>query len=189
MQQPVSYPVVACGRVKRADECRLLFLSRSDHHARTSVCQWRPFGTTSVKDLDVGVRAHAECGGHGLQYQGLRWTGDEATILSTTDGVKPATDRSTLHASNGPITVSYEKLNRENEVNLISENTTRSILGWLRPDGQTLDEREVFQHPWLDMSDSDPEDEVRALADPNNIDKDASLVTLWLDNLDYEEQS
>lgn len=55
------------------------------------------------------------------------------------------------------MTVFYEALNRDREE--ISENATRSILGWLRSDGWTRDEKEILQHPWFDMSDSEEKDE------------------------------
>ena len=185
IQQPVSCPLVSDGRVERADECRLLFLSRSDRHARAPICQWRPFGTTSVEDLDAEVRTHAKCRGHKLQYQGLRWSGEDTMITLTTDAVEPSTDRSRLHASNEQSIICCEKLNREREV--ISENTTRSIFGWLRPDGRTRDEKEIFQHPWLDMSESDSEDEAESPASSHNGVKDTSLVASWLNDLDCDE--
>ncbi|KAF9690458.1 hypothetical protein EKO04_011584 [Ascochyta lentis] len=185
IQQPVSCPLDTRGRVERADECRLLYLSRSDRYTRTPICQWRPFGSTAVEDLDVEVRLHAKCRGHKRQHQGLRWSGDDATILSSTNDSKPPTDRSSLHASDERSCVCYKALNRENEV--ISENTTRSIFNWLRSDGRTRDE-EIFQHPWLDMTESDSEDEAESLASSNVVGKASSLVTLWFNNLDYKEQ-
>jgi hypothetical protein len=131
------------------------------------------------------VRNHAECRGHKLEYQGLRWSGENTTITSTTDAAKPSTDRSKLHASNRQFIICCEKLDRGKEV--ISENTTRSIFGWLRPDGRTRDEKEIFQHPWLDMSESDSEDEAESPASSHNGNKDSSLVALWLGNLDCDE--
>jgi hypothetical protein len=186
IQQPVSCPLESLGRVERADECRLLYLSRSDRHTRTPICQWRPFGSTAVEDLDIEVRLHIRCEGHKLRYRGLRWSGHDATISLGTNYSKPSADCSNLHATADGLCVCYEALNRDNEV--ISENTTRSIFGWLRPDGRTRDEKEIFHHPWLDMSESDSEDEADSLAGPDVAVKDASLVTLWLDSLDGEEQ-
>ena len=39
IQQRISKPLIKNGCVSRADECRLLFLSQPDHHARVPVCQ------------------------------------------------------------------------------------------------------------------------------------------------------
>ncbi|KAK4123221.1 hypothetical protein N657DRAFT_664278 [Parathielavia appendiculata] len=71
IQQPVSEPLVADGRVSRADHCRLLFLSRSGSHIRVPVCQWRPFGGTPLEHTDLEVRVHAQCKGHGLRSSHL----------------------------------------------------------------------------------------------------------------------
>lgn len=185
IQQPTSCPLVSNGRVKRADECRLLFLSRSDCHARAPVCQWRPFGTTSVEDLDAEVRAHTECQAHKLQYHGLRWSGEDTVIMSTTDAVKPLAHLSILRARNAEFINCCEILDRGKEV--ISENTTRSIFGWLRPDGRTCDEKAIFQHPWLDMSESDSEDEAESPVSPHNGNQGSLAVALWLHNLDCDE--
>jgi hypothetical protein len=56
IQESVSSPLVTRGHVSRADECRLLFLSRSSYHTRVPVCQWKPFGTTPVEDTDQGIQ-------------------------------------------------------------------------------------------------------------------------------------
>lgn len=186
IQQSVSCPLDSRGWVERADECRLLYLSRSDRYTRTPICQWRPFGSTAVEDLDIEARLHVKCRGHKLQYQGLRWSGDDATISWRTNDSKPSIDHSGLYARDDGFCVCYKALNRENEV--ISENTTRSIFGWLRPDGRTRDEKEIFQHPWLDMPESDSEDEDESLTGSDVAVKNRSLVKLWLDSLDGEEQ-
>jgi hypothetical protein len=185
IQQPVSNPLVVSGHVTRADECRLLFLSRSDRYVRCPVCQWKPFGATSVEDVDVEVRVHSDCGDHKLQYQGLRWnsTGDE--YLLDRAGLHLVGHSATSSFGGGEqVPVSYEALNREKEV--ISENATRSILGWLRSDGWTYNERKMLEHPWLDTGDSESEDE-DADGDGDQLasddgPQDLSLVTSWIDN-------
>lgn len=73
IQQPVSDPLVADGQVGRADQCRLLFLSRSGSHDRVPVCQWRPFGGTPLEHTDIEVRVHANCKSHSLRYEGFTW--------------------------------------------------------------------------------------------------------------------
>ena len=144
IQQPVSSPLVVQEHIRRADECRLLFLSRSDHYVRHPVCQWKPFGVTPVEDVDIEVRVHCNCG------------------------------------ERAP--VSYEALDRDRKI--IFENTTRSILGWLRSDGWTRDEKETLQHPWFDMSDSDEEDEEEVQPASDDGRQGLLVVRSWLD--DYQ---
>jgi hypothetical protein len=65
---------VADEHVTRTDECRLLFLFRSDsRYLRYPVSQWKPFEATSVEEVDNDVKVHRGCGEHKLQYQGLQW--------------------------------------------------------------------------------------------------------------------
>ncbi|KAF2253675.1 hypothetical protein BU26DRAFT_515998 [Trematosphaeria pertusa] len=161
IQQPVAHPLVVHGHVARADECRLLFLSQANHHARVPVCQWKPFGTTPVADVDVEVRLHAECEGHGLQYRGFFWdcTNDESEFQSPNiEDIQPPPNRLPIQDPNGAgqIPIFYGALERGKEV--ISENATRSILGWLRFEGYARHERGIWKHEWFDMSDSDEED-------------------------------
>ena len=47
-------------------------------------------------------------------------------------------------------------MTRQNEV--ISENATRSIFGWLRFDGHAPHEKAIWDHEWFAMSDSDEDD-------------------------------
>ncbi|KAG5747767.1 hypothetical protein H9Q70_009552 [Fusarium xylarioides] len=54
--------------------------------------------------------------------------------------------------------ICYEEMARDREA--ISENATRSIFGWLRPDGYAQDEQDIWKHEWFDMSESD-EDDIR----------------------------
>lgn len=95
IQQRVSDPLVTDGLILRADECRLLFLSQSERHTRLPLCQWTPFGKTTVSDVDLEVRLHQQCQDHWLQYEGIEWecedghveflplqTGDSQTIPS-----------------------------------------------------------------------------------------------------------
>lgn len=70
------------GYVTRADECRLLFLSRSDRHVRLPLVQWKPFGSTPLEDADLEVRNHAGCEGHMLYYQGFEWDVHEVSLFS-----------------------------------------------------------------------------------------------------------
>jgi hypothetical protein len=179
IQQPVSDRLVANGYVTRADECRLLFLSRSDNHVRCPIVQWKPFGSTPVEDVNVEVRLHCDCGGHQLQYQGLLWNNgdgkyslDHATLQPTNLPVTPPYD------SGEQVLVSYEALNRTDED--ICENATRSILSWLRSDGWARHEIEMSKHPWLEnyVSESESENEDEVASDDGV--KNLSYVASWV---------
>ncbi|KAF2272838.1 uncharacterized protein EI97DRAFT_483213 [Westerdykella ornata] len=188
IQQPVSHPLVVHGHVARADECRLLFLSQKNQHARVPVCQWKPFGATPLEDVDVEVRVHAECEAHGLQYQGFFWdcTNDELEFQSLDEEEAVAhIPRSRSPAQEiggaGQVPVFYEALDRRKEV--ISENATRSILGWLRFDGHAWHEREIWKHEWFDMYDSDEEDVGWNEVCSNDGPKPPSRVKSWISGL------
>lgn len=80
IQQPVSRPLTVNGYIQRADECRLLFLCQSKNHTRTPICQWKPFGKTPKDDVDLEVKVHEHCEGHGLQYQEFVWDCTEGEL-------------------------------------------------------------------------------------------------------------
>ena len=156
IQQPVSDPLVTDdGHVSRADQCRLLYLSRIGSHDRVPICQWRPFGGTPLEHCDLEVRIHVECKGHGLRYQGFTWECVDGNVTQKAiDGgdadVFPEPPQTRETGSLGQIPVSR----REEEG--VSENATRSIFGWLRVDGHALDEKEIWGHEWLEeMSDEE----------------------------------
>ncbi|CAJ0548201.1 Ff.00g049550.m01.CDS01 [Fusarium sp. VM40] len=158
IQQRVSHPLTTDGRISRADECRLLFLSQSDDHVRIPVCQWKPFGKTPVEDVDTEVRVHHQCEDHWLQYEGIDWECEDGNFefqSSQNEGSRNVSGESLVRQAN--ITSDgvshYEELDRDREA--ISQNATRSIFGWLRLDGYAKGERNIWNHEWFDMSESD----------------------------------
>jgi len=186
IQQPVTNPLVAHGRVGRADECRLLFLSQTTHQARVPICQWKPFGSTPLDDVDVEVRVHSECEDHGLQYKGFSWdyTEDKSIMQLLGEAIfHSSRSLSTVQELSGAeqTPICYKALDREKEV--ISENATRSVFGWLRFEGYARHESGIWKHDWFDMSDSDEEDvgweEVYSDDDP----KTSSRVKAWASGL------
>ncbi|KAI0849092.1 hypothetical protein F5Y00DRAFT_269722 [Daldinia vernicosa] len=184
LQQPVSYPLVVKGSISRADECRLLFLSQSGFHSRVPLCQWKPFGNTLLEDTDLEVRIHAECKGHGLQYNGFFWDCITGEVPS-----QPMSDIST-HAPPvllpprdsqdiEKVNVDYTKLDREEES--ISENATRNIFGWLRIDGYASCEKEIWESEWWDILDSDDDYEVdEGESNPDSRRGPSSRVKSWI---------
>ncbi|EOA85929.1 uncharacterized protein SETTUDRAFT_110951 [Exserohilum turcica Et28A] len=167
IQQPVSRPLAVDGYIQRADECRLLFLCQSRNHTRTPICQWKPFGKTPKDDVDLEVKVHEHCEGHGLQYQGFVWdcTEGEIKLLS-------------IQQCQYTVPIVWKGLNCEQEA--ISENATRNIFSWLRSDGYPPYEKAIFEHEWFMTYDSDEEqeriEEATSMSDSKNITK----IEEWL---------
>ncbi|KPM34888.1 hypothetical protein AK830_g11684 [Neonectria ditissima] len=186
LQQRVSRPLVTSGCVSRADECRLLFLSQSGHHARTPVCQWKPFGTTPVEDVDLEVRVHEGCEGHQLQYEGILWGCKNDNFVfqpSQEADSQNLPDRllAKAPANTESVPVYYEALDRDREA--ISENATRNIFGWLRFDGYARHEGEIWKHEWFDMSDSDEDDMSGDETTSDGSPERSSRVETWLSDV------
>lgn len=150
IKEPVATPLVGKKGISRADKCRLLFLSQSSDHNQPPICQRRPFGTTPVADTDIDVRKHESCQGYQLRYKGILWrcngTRDESQLLDReTDGHESTSgckDESIY--DRGSIRISCERLDRRIEV--ISENVTRTMFSWLRPNGCASHEVDIWRH-------------------------------------------
>ena len=156
VQQPVSNPPVASGSgtISRADEGRLLHLTQTNGRTAVPRCPWRPFGTTPLEDTDVGVRLHADCTRHGLQYQGLVWTCAGGKVasggcdgnLNRDSGLDP--ELLSAVAASDKNKVDFSGLRIDDEV--FSARATRIMFGWLRPRGAFAErERGIWQHEWF----------------------------------------
>lgn len=188
IQERTSEPILEGGVVSRADECKILFLAQAQSHNRLPLCQWKPFGTTSIENTDLEIQNHRDCEHHRLRYEGVSWRCQggihehQASLQHDKQqehirGESPVMRRnSTKH-----VPVSFEGMNRNKEA--ISENATRNIFAWLRPDGYALGEANIWKHDWFQTCDSD-DDEVSE-------DKEASIgrqqssgrVKDWLSDL------
>lgn len=71
MQLPVS--AIQSGRIRREDECRLVYLASKDYQQNIPFTPWKPFGTVELKDSELDVQIHGGCLGHGLRYTGWAW--------------------------------------------------------------------------------------------------------------------
>lgn len=153
MQTPVTINPITGGSVERADECRLLFLAQSEHHRCFPICPWKPFGSTPLGDTDIEVRKHADCIAHRLDYEGMSWDCDDGKTTAYLPTKKtfesPPTESLTRSTA---IKVNYDGMSRGSET--ISENSTRSIFGWLRFDGHGKHEKAIWEHEWFTMLDS-----------------------------------
>ncbi|KAG2416421.1 hypothetical protein HFD88_007636 [Aspergillus terreus] len=143
--------------ISRADECRLLFLTRTEHQSRVPICPWTPFGTTPIDDTDIEVRLHTQCKGrHVLSYAGWKWNCVNGEVADQRCAVSMAMRRHHQLPPVSNISVPYEGLDLEDET--VSENATRSIFGWLRFGGYPRSKRDICNHPWMNMDDSDYEE-------------------------------
>ncbi|EOA90951.1 uncharacterized protein SETTUDRAFT_102233 [Exserohilum turcica Et28A] len=180
IQQPVSRPFVVDGYIQRADECRLLFLYQSRNHTRVPICQWKPFGTTPKNDVDLEVQVHQDCEGHELQHQAFVWNcaKGESESPSLLQCSRQTYDHSSKPQVQCTVPIVWEGLNREKEG--VSENATRTIFSWLRPDGCAPQEKAIFKHEWFMMDDSDEEEEITKEVNSLNGFKDVTKIEEWL---------
>lgn len=180
IQQPVSRPLTVNGYIQRADECRLLFLCQSRNHTRTPICQWKPFGKTPKDDVDLEVKVHENCKGHGLQYQAFVWDCIEGelklpSLQQCPHGIQ---GQPSIQEFQCTVPIMWKGLNREKEA--ISENATRNIFSWLRSDGYARCEKAICKHEWFMTYDSDEEQERIEEKTSMNDFKDVKKIEDWL---------
>jgi hypothetical protein len=192
IQDSLSSPLVANGNVSRADECRLLFLSQSGSHARSPLCQWKPFGTTAIEDTDLEVRDHWTCGFHQLRYEGVSWKcqGKRHEYQPSTRNLD---DCNTIkgkfqvksYEKTDPVPSCFTGLDRDREA--ISENATRNMFEWLRSDGFARNEADIWKHEWFESSDSDDSndfnDESSEEKTSGKLYRSSTQVLVWLSDL------
>ncbi|KAJ3545521.1 hypothetical protein NM208_g2474 [Fusarium decemcellulare] len=180
IQLPVSYPSQRIEYISPADECRLLFLAQADAHTQAPFCQWAPFGVTSIDEADVEVRLHKDCNGHILQYRGFVWDSSyfhgQMPALSAVYNARRFDENIEPYEQERDF-VTPEDLDHSKE--FISEVATRSIFNWLRPDGCTSQERELWMHNWLDMPQSDEDEEI----EDGESGKKPAHVQSWIEGL------
>jgi len=68
---------------------------------------------------------------------------------------------------------------------LVSENATRSIFGWLRIDGYPPAEKDIFAHEWFDVGSSSEDSEVSE-EDSSSGNKHI-VVDEWLGKLELKD--
>lgn len=142
----------------RDDECRLLLITACEGHDRPPIWPWKPFGFTQLCDTELSAQKHAQCDTHCLEYQSWEW------MLTNSGSIQDSGTKSNpspIKSSN--VTVN-RKSTRPDDYNYdfysqtLSEVTTRGIFQWLRSTGYPRNERDIYQHSWLDMEDTDEED-------------------------------
>lgn len=158
LQSFIQQPVLGIqnGRVARADECKLLFLTQTKWHTNPPLSAWPLFGTTELKDVNLEVEEHIRCGSHCLYYDSWTWScRDKNNFVCH----RPSHSIPRLHTAqrviDATIPVSYHAFDLEEES--ASENTTMNNFNWLRgTDGYPVAERDIRNHEWLrEETDSD----------------------------------
>ncbi|TQW01327.1 immunoglobulin variable region used by the ITC63B heavy chain [Cordyceps javanica] len=182
MQGPISNAGIHERRIERADECRLLFLAQSHYHSRLPVCQWRPFGSTPLEDADIEVRNHVDCHGHRLRYEGFSWNCKDGKSMHWPLRGAKVFARPASPIGSKSRSASHHTVIRDNEV--VSENATRSIFGWLRFDGYAPREKPIWEHEWFAMSDSDEDEDINSYESESNDGATSTpYVRSWISSL------
>ncbi|KAM5469221.1 hypothetical protein MauCBS54593_004574 [Microsporum audouinii] len=154
LQEPLSKPSTMMGSISRANECRLLYILQEKYHDRWPTCQWAPFGQTALEDTNERVRSYADEFEGGFRYVEWRWACKEGGAIHyvPNGGLTPVFQ--TLPHAVLDIHIGYEALKDEE---IVSENATRNIFGWLRPKGFSANEKDIYRHEWLagEVSDED----------------------------------
>ncbi|RSL62286.1 hypothetical protein CEP53_004830 [Fusarium sp. AF-6] len=164
IQAPVLLDTLNEGKISRADECRLLYLSHGIDYTTPPLFPFPPFGYTAIEDTNLDVREHALCGmTHGLAYAYFTWSCKDGKEVQ--QHCQNRVQSTIIRPQNGQIAnhhddvidnyegLDYDDLDSEDEN---SEAVTRNIFTWLRgEDGFPVAERPIREHEWIDNLDSD----------------------------------
>jgi hypothetical protein len=82
--------------------------------------------------------------------------------------------------------VDYRNMDRNRD--FVSENATRSIFGWLRVDGYAVDEKEIWKHDWLEIPESDEEEE-QSDDSSRNIPRSSSYGETWVSEMSVQSDT
>ncbi|XMA11599.1 hypothetical protein WAI453_004390 [Rhynchosporium graminicola] len=164
--------------IPRSDECRMLFLTDAEGYTRVPICPWKPFGNTAWCDTEIEVRQHNKCAGHHLQYISWSWNLRNESELedpgfnSEMQYYDSSADVIESHSTDQP----YETVLKDE---MLSENATRSIFGWLRNSGWPKAEKEIYAHSWIGFDESDEEIDDTS-SDDGYTGNNIQAVEVWL---------
>lgn len=158
LQSFIQQPVLGIqdGRVPRADECRLFFLTQTRCHENPPLSAWPLFGTTELIDVNIESEECIRCGINCLFYDSWTWNCRDQSSLSSHQPCHSIPRlHSTRRVTGATMPVSYHAFDPEEES--ASENTTMNNFEWLRgTDGYPVTERDIRSHEWLrEDTDSD----------------------------------
>ncbi|KAF5019750.1 hypothetical protein F66182_8235 [Fusarium sp. NRRL 66182] len=160
IQEPVSPVHHDAASISRADECRLMFLTREPPRDFPPMYPYPPLGVTDIRDTDLGVQLHAHCPAkHSLRFLSIAWNCVEGKKDIQTTGPISAVSKDYMidksEDEDGGPEVDYLWLNRERD---LSEGVTSHLFIWMRDmDGFTVAERDIYNHEWVELFDSDDE--------------------------------
>jgi len=172
--------------IRRDDECRLLFITACEGHDRPPIWTWKPFGNTRLCDTELPVRQHAQCTGHCLEYESWEWA------LTNKHSIQYRGEEHSQHPdqiSHSPLTKTTATLGdyKYNFLSqMLSEGATRGIFEWLRSTGYPHRERHIYQDSWIDLEDTDEEEEpdVAESDVERQLDATKRHVGNWLDGIE-----
>jgi hypothetical protein len=164
IQSPALLETLDEGKISRADECRLLYLSHDVDYTTPPLFPFPPFGYTAIEDTNLDVHEHTLCGMvHGLAYKCFNWSRRDGKEVQ--QYCQDRVQSTILRPMNGQIAnhhddiiddyegLDYDDLDSEDEN---SEAVTRNIFTWLRgEDGFPIAERAIREHEWIENLDSD----------------------------------
>jgi hypothetical protein len=164
--------------ISRSDECRLLFLTDAQGYTRIPICPWKPFGNTALCDTEIEVRKHRKCIGNHLQYISWSWNLRNGSELED-PGFTVDIQNNDLNAHVIECHFTDQLDERLLKDEMLSENATRSIFGWLRHSGWPKGEKEICCHSWIGCDESNVEvDDISS--DDGDMNKSIEAVRVWL---------
>lgn len=156
----------------------MLFLTDAEGRTRIPICPWKPFGNTALCDTEIEVRKHGKCTGHHLQY--ISWSRD---LRNGSELEDPGFTVDLQYNDSSANVIECHSTDQPDERvlkdEMLSENATRSIYGWLRNPGWPKDEKEIYCHSWIGFGESDEEiDDTRG--GDGDIENNVQAVRVWL---------
>jgi hypothetical protein len=142
--------------ISRSNECRLLYFAEAEGHSQLPICPWRAFGATRLCDTEIEVRQHAKCAGQHLQYISWSWDLHDGSSLEDLGFAvdEEYKDISVATIESGSLDIEDDRFLKDE---VLSENATRSVFGWLRNAGWPKNEKDIYSHSWFDFDESDEE--------------------------------
>jgi hypothetical protein len=158
LQQPTRGPLAVDGQITRADQCRLLSMHLANSFLLPNF-PWKPFGSTPLDLVDPGVRRHAACKGHRLQYRDYFWSKDEMYNPTRAPGIRASHTLST-NALGQPKQGPASDLEALLSDQFASRMATFDIFDFMFIVSPfSLEDREIWQHDWLKRRFDDKVDE------------------------------
>ena len=154
--EPSAPSVINENKIRRSDECRLLYITDCDGHSRMPVCPWKSFGTTSLCYTEIEVRQHAKCIEHCLQYVSWRWNSVD-DMISEDEGFNVNADYCLTSAAMNNLISTRSLRVRTPTFEILSKLATQSIFSWLWINDYASDENNIYKHEWLNLEESDDE--------------------------------